>query len=189
MADNARLMKTHFPVVLAACALLGAFTSVQAKPKAKMMAATFSESDKKFLTDDAQGSVYDFSLAQLAANRATSPELHRYGLQLISDHARLNQRLLTLGRTKGIALPITLSDEDKTKLDGLMTKTGSALDRALIAQFVEVNAQDVEDGQKELATTKDAATRRAVTEFVRTEKKHLREAQKMQNSFGVVGPR
>ena len=177
------------PLSMALCglALLTATISSQAKPK--MMMGTFSQPDRKFLTDDAQGSIYDFSLAQLAAGRATSSQLHRYGLQLIGDHARLNQSLLTLGRSKGVALPVLISDEDKSKLEGLQQKTGSALDRALIAQFVEVNAKDVQDGQKELATTRDSAVRRAVTEFVATEKKHLREARQMQNAMGVVGPK
>lgn len=139
-------MKPLFSIALCALALATATIPSQAKPK--MMAGTFSQSDRKFLIEDSQGSIYDFSLAQLAAGRATSGQLHRYGLQLIADHARLNQRLLTLGRSKGVALPVLISDEDKSKVENLQQKTGSALDRALIAQFVEVNAQDVQDGQK-----------------------------------------
>jgi predicted outer membrane protein len=78
-------MKTHIPVALCALALLLPVVSSQAKP---MMGGTFSQSDKKFLTDDAQGSIYDFSLAELAAGRASSSALHSYGLQLIADHRR-----------------------------------------------------------------------------------------------------
>lgn len=145
-----------------------------------MMGGTFSQSDKKFLTDDAQGSIYDFTLAELAAGRASSSALHSYGLQLIADHARLNQRLLSLGRAKGVALPVLISDEDKSKIQTMQGRSGRDLDRALVAEFVKINAQDVIDGRKELATTRDAATRSAVSEFVRTEQKHLNEARRLQ---------
>ncbi len=101
-------------------------------------------------------------------------------MQLIGDHARLNQRLLTLGRAKGVALPVTLSNEDKSKVETMQRRTGRALDRALLAEFVRINAQDVTNRRKELATTRDAATRRAVTEFVRTEQNHLSEARQLQ---------
>ncbi len=112
--------------------------------------------------------------------RRRARDFVRYGLQLIGDHARLNQRLLTLGRAKGVALPVTLSNEDKSKVETMQRRTGRALDRALLAEFVRINAQDVTNRRKELATTRDAATRRAVTEFVRTEQNHLSEARQLQ---------
>jgi hypothetical protein len=75
---------------------------------------------------------------------------------------------------------VLISDEDKSKIQTMQGRSGRDLDRALIAEFVKVNAQDVIDGRKELATTRDAATRNAVSEFVRTEQKHLNEARRLQ---------
>ena len=173
-------MKQIFRATLCALALTTLTASSYAKPK--KVAATFTDADKKFLMDDAQGSIFDFSLAQLAAGRAKSPALHRYGLELIADHARLNARLLTLGRAKGLALPVLISDDDKLKIVGLQQKSGGDLDRALIAQFVETNAKDAEDGRKELLTTHDPATRSAVSEFVLTERKHLAQARQLKGS-------
>ncbi len=60
-------MKIHIPVALCALALASALSvSSHAQPQ------TFSGADRKFLTDAAQGSIYDLLLAQLAAGRATS---------------------------------------------------------------------------------------------------------------------
>ncbi len=172
-------MKPLFRAVLCAVALSTVATTSHAKPK--KMAGMFSDADRKYLVDNAQGSIYDFSLAQLAAGRASSPALHRYGLELIADHARLNARLLTLGRAKGVELPVLLSDEDKAKIEGLQSKTGKDLDKALIQQFVEINAKDVEDARKEVSTSRDPATNRTVTQFMLTEQKHLAQARKLQH--------
>jgi predicted outer membrane protein len=148
-----------------------------------MMTMPISQVDREYLTKDAQGSVYDQSTANLAAQKARSSALHGYAIQLIGDHARLNQVLLTLARTKGITVPVTLADEDKSKLDNFSGMSGQAFDRAIIAEFVKINGDDVRDGRKELSLTRDPQVRRAVTEFVRTEEKHLRQARALQNQL------
>ena len=176
----------HHHALLGALALASiCATSGMAKPTQKAP-IPLTDSDKDFLTQDAHGSVYDLSLAQLAAGRATEPTLQSYGVELINDHARLNSSLLTLGRNKGLILSITLSEEDKTRLDGLQVQSGSDLDNALIAEFVRVNGEDVQDGKTELSATHDSAVKRAVTEYVKTEEKHLLSAQKLQKMQALM---
>ena len=176
----------NYRALLCAFALVGSYaTSSLAKPTQKAP-VPLTDADKDFLSQEAQGSIYDQSLAQLAAGRATEPTLHTYGTELINDHARLNVLLLTLGRNKGLVLPIALSDEDKTRLDGLQAQSGSDLDNALIAEFVRVNGEDVQDGQRELSATHDSAVKRTVGEYVKTEEKHLLGAQKLQKMQALM---
>jgi len=168
----------------AALALLSVSAlSVQAKPR-KMMSMNVSQVDREYLIKDAQGSTYDLATAELAAQGAQSNALHRYGIQLIGDHARLNQILLTLARQKGVTVPVVLNDTQRSDIQEFSAKSGLDFDRAIIAEFVKTNAEDVRDGRKELAATTDPAVRRAVTHFVRTEEKHLREARALQNQIG-----
>lgn len=178
-------MKHHRALFCALVLASVCATSGMAKPTSKAP-IPLADSDKDFLNTSARGNLYDLSLAQLAAGRATDPALHDYGVELISDHAHLDADLLTLGRNKGLALPVTLSDEDKTHIDNLQTQSGSDLDNALIAEFMRINTQDMEDGQKELSTTHDAAVKRTVTETVKIEDKHLRGAQNMQKRQALL---
>lgn len=179
-----KLSNTAALALLAVCASGVQSQAKPAKSKMMMMATPIASVDREYLTKDAQGSVYDQSTAELAAQKAQSNALHRYAIQLIGDHARLNQELLTLARQKGITIPVTLADEDKSKLEQFSAMNGSAFDRAIIAEFVRTNADDVRDGRKELSATRDPQVRRAVTDFVRTEEKHLREARALQNQIG-----
>lgn len=180
-------MKLQFKAAVVLLALGSVGVQSQAKPapsKMMMMTTPISQVDREYLTKDAQGSVYDQSTAELAAQKAGSNALHRYAIQLIGDHARLNQILLTLARQKGMTVPITLAEEDKSKLENFTGMSGSAFDKAIIAEFVRTNADDVRNGRKELSVTRDPQVRRAVAEFVRTEEKHLREARALQNQIG-----
>lgn len=171
--------------ILFSAAALGLVCSLVAPIQAKpMMKMAISDADKKFLTENAQGSVYDAATAEMAAQKATSPALHSYGIQLIGDHARLNQILMTLARQKKVTLPVTLADEDKTNLEKFSGLSGSAFDRAIVAEFVKINAKDVSDGRKEISITKDPQIKSAVSEFVRTEEKHLSSARALQKKLG-----
>ncbi len=179
-------MKSQFCGAAFALLALSSFgLKSEAKSRAKTMAPMpIAQVDREYLTKDAQGSVYDQSTAELAAQKAQSNALHSYAIELIGDHARLNQQLLTLARQKNITVPVTLADEDKTKLDNFSGLSGQAFDRAIIAEFVRINGDDVRDGRKELSATRDPQVKRAVTEFVRTEEKHLRRARALQNQIG-----
>ena len=166
--------------LLSVCALSA---QVHAKP-GKMMSMSVSQVDREYIIKDAQGSLSDSANAALAASRAQSNALHRYGVQLIADHARLNQILMTLARQKGVEVPVTLNDSQTTDIKELSGQSGRDFDKAIIAQFVKTNGDDVRDGRKELSVTRDPQVRRAVTQFVRTEEKHLREARALQNQIG-----
>jgi len=166
--------------LLSVCALSA---QVHAKPS-KMMAMSVSQVDREYIIKDAQGSISDEANAELATSKAQSNALHRYGFRLIADHARLNQILMTLARQKGVEVPVTLNDTQTTDIKELSGQSGSDFDKAMIAQFVKTNADDVRDGRKELSVTNDPQVRRAVIQFVRTEEKHLREARALQNQIG-----
>jgi len=166
--------------LLSVCALSA---QVHAKPR-KMMSMSFSQVDRDYIIKDAQGSISDSANGELAASRAQSNALHRYGVQLIGDHARLNQILMTLARQKGVQVPVTMTDSQTSDIKELSGQSGRDFDKAIIAQFIKTNADDARDGRQELYTTRDPQVRRAVEEFVRTEEKHLREARALQNQIG-----
>lgn len=141
--------------------------------------------DAKYLQENAQGSTYDYATAQLATQKARNPALYRYGLTLLDDHARLNKMLSMLAHQRQIALPLIMENKDTQSLQGLVAKTGGDFDKAIVAEFVRINADDVQSGLKELSSTKDPQVKRVVTEFVRIEKKHLAAARALQTKMGM----
>ncbi len=142
-------------------------------------------SDAKYLQKNAQGSVYDYATAQLAVQKATSPALYNYGLMLLDDHARLNKMLGQLAHQRHLSLPLIMEDKDTQILKQLTSQSGGAFDKAIVAEFVKINGDDVRDGLKELSTTKDPQVRRIVGEFVRVEQKHLRGARALKTKLGA----
>ncbi len=177
-------MKTSSKIVAAAVVLLAcrsgqvahSATSNASKMSSAMTPRT-SAADRKYLMENAQGSVYDFATAEVAVQKAGSKAVQDYGMQLLDDHARLNKNMLQLANRRKITLPITLDAKDKPKLMRLMRLSGATFDRSYLREAIRINADDVNQARKELSMTKDAEVHRVVSDFLQTEQKHLQGAK------------
>ena len=133
-----------------------------------------SDTDKQFLMDSAQGSVYDQATAELAVQKAQSKSVQRYALRLMDDHNRLNKMLLIQANKRGITLPLTMSSDDQTKLQTLMAdNAGNDFDMAYLKEAVQINADDVRKGNAAISASKDQQFRSLMQDYVSTEQKHL----------------
>lgn len=140
-------------------------------------AAPLSAIDKTFLTKNAEGSIYDYTTAEAAANLAQSDAVRDYATRLLDDHTRLNKDILTLARSRKLALPLTLKASDARKLESLTRKKGAAFDRAYLEEAVKINADDVRQAKKETGVTTDPDVKAFVFNFQQTEEKHLADAR------------
>ena len=145
-----------------------------------------SDADQQFLNELAQGSVYDEDTAELAVQKARSKSVQRYALKLMDDHNKLNKRLLIQANKRGLTLPLALSDDDKTKLQGMMGKSGSDFDMAYLQEAVRINADDVRKGNQALNASSDNEFRALVRDYVNTEQNHL--TRRARFCLGFNGP-
>jgi putative membrane protein len=118
--------------------------------------------------------------SQLAATRATSPEVKSLASRILSEHQRADQELTNIVASRGggdvNALP---SIADKQKLDGelaqLQTKSGEEFDRDYVA-FVTRNHPAFVDELKrarEATPGKDSAFKKWVDGYEDVEEEHL----------------
>lgn len=143
--------------------------------------SSLSQTDQQYFQKDAQGSVYDLTLAQLGILRGATPRVRSYARMVATDHARLNIMMLEFANREGMHdLPLTLSSDDNTRLQRLMGLSGAEFDRAFAEEEVRINSQDVSDAEKELQATNAPGVRRIVQEFRQTESKHLAGARELQ---------
>ncbi len=144
-------------------------------------ASSLDQTDQAYFKKNAQGSVYDLTLAQLGVLRGQTARTRDYARMVTTDHARLNIMMLQLAnRERMYDLPLTLDAEDNSRLQRLMGLSGAEFDKAFADEEVRINAEDVEDSQKELSATKSAPVRRVVQTFHATESKHLAGARALQ---------
>ena len=133
------------------------------------MAAPF---DELFVRYEAQGSIYELAFAQLGQSRATRPEVRAYAATLINDHEAYNGALRDLAESKGIAMPSSMTTNDKQRLDRLAGIRGTAFDSAFVQEALRINGEDIRSFRREASRTADPDIRSFVTRFLEVDEKH-----------------
>jgi len=164
------------PAVLAL--LLAAPAIAQIAAPAPVTAATsISERDRQFMIKDAQGGVYEVSLAALAQQRSKRDDVKAYATRLIQDHATYNQALQGLARAKGVALPTVMTSEDQVRLNSINGQSGSTADASFIEEAIRINAEDKQAATAASASTNDADLRAFLAKFEKLDAEHESMAQ------------
>ena len=125
---------------------------------AQQTQTTIADTDKQYLTKDAEGSAYEFQLAELGVQKASSRATQQYALRLLDDHAKFNSQLMQLAHKKGITLPLEVNKE-----------------------MVRINTDDMSDSKQEANMTKDADIQAFLNQFASTDQEHLQGARTLLN--------
>src|SRR5207248_985091 len=64
--------------------------------------------DQQFVQHAARDGLAEVQLGQMAAERASNPEVQRFGQRMVTDHTKANQELMTLAQSKNIAIPMDI---------------------------------------------------------------------------------
>jgi predicted outer membrane protein len=67
-------------------------------------ASTLKRSDRRFLTKAQETNQREIAASNLAAQRATDPQIRSFAQQLSSEHMRMDQELMQLAQRKGVTL-------------------------------------------------------------------------------------
>ncbi|MBV9385280.1 MAG: DUF4142 domain-containing protein [Chroococcidiopsidaceae cyanobacterium CP_BM_ER_R8_30] len=150
--------------------------------------STLSSSTKQFLNQTAQDSLYELASAELAMQRAQSPTTAQVALHVFNDHAEFQRALLQLGRQYGLSLPVDLSAKNRSKLESLSDKQGTAFDQQYLQELYKSNASSVSDFQREGSMVKEPDVQAFIKNFLPTQQEHLKLANAAMNgSSGMTG--
>ena len=135
-------------------------------------AAQLASADRDFLVQDAQGAAYELELAKLAVDRASREDVKAYARRLVADHDGYNAALQALGREKGVTLPTDLTTASTVKLTALKALSGALFDKAFIEEAARVNADDVQEADRERKGTRDEAIKAFLAKFTAMDAEH-----------------
>jgi putative membrane protein len=136
-----------------ACALAGcaALTSPDMRMGASPLrpavaAAPFTSVERDFVTKVAVRAVYEIEVSKLAAERAVSPAVREYARRLAQDDTLMNDDLIALMSTHGVAPPKGLPADKATKLHRL-----ASLPRSDAFDNGYIRVVGIEDRRKAIA--------------------------------------
>jgi putative membrane protein len=155
--------------LLAAGLWLGAATNAQEKQRA--------QADQNFVTVAAASGMAEVQLGQLAQQRATNPEVQKFGQHMVTDHTKANQQLMQIAKTQGYALPQQLDAKHQQAMQTLSRLSGANFDKQFMQQMVKDHEEAVALFQKESKDGQDANLRQFAGQTLPTLQKHLEMAR------------
>ena len=165
--------------VLAGCAETQRATDTTVAAAKAQVNPTLSTSDASFMTTGARGGMAEVQLGQLAQRNSRSAAVRRFGQQMVDDHGRANQQMMTLAQQKQITPPSGIGAEQQQIYDNLARLRGSAFDRAYAQAMVQDHQEDLRAYQDEALNGTDPDVKAFAARHVPILQEHLRMAQRL----------
>jgi putative membrane protein len=156
-------------VLLAGGLWLGAASNAQEKQRA--------QGDQSFVTLAATAGMAEVQLGQLAQQRATNPEVQKFGQHMVTDHTKANQQLMQIAKAQGYTLPQQLDAKHQEAMQTLSRLSGATFDKQFMQQMVKDHEEAVALFQKEAKGGQDAKLRDFAGQTLPTLQKHLEMAR------------
>jgi putative membrane protein len=138
-----------------------------------------SASDKKFVREAAQGGMAEVELGKLATEKASSPEVKKFGQRMVDDHSKANDQLKEVASSQGITLPSKMSAKDEMTKERLSKLSGEQFDKAYMSDMVKDHTQDIADFERESSSGMDSEVKNFAAQTLPTLKDHLRQAKEI----------
>jgi len=139
--------------------------------------AKLSHGEKKFIEDTAKDGMAEVQLGQLAAQKAGSEDVKKFGQKMVDDHTKANDQLKQLAQSKGVELPTDIDRSAKREHDKLSKLSGADFDREFMDHMVSDHKKAVKDFQKEAKSAKDPDVKSFASSTLPTLEQHLQLAQ------------
>jgi putative membrane protein len=110
--------------------------STSAQPTAANANPMPDKEDVQFITTAAHISLNEIALGKLAQQKGHDLKIKNFGVLIVKDHARANNKLVALAKAKSIVLPDALAIGDQQAIDTLSAKSGHDFDEAYINDII-----------------------------------------------------
>ncbi|MEJ6022533.1 DUF4142 domain-containing protein [Ramlibacter sp. PS4R-6] len=144
--------------------------------------------DRKFIQDVAGGGMFEVQAAQLAASKASSPDVKTFASKLADDHQQANNELVQMANAKKVELPAAPPRAKRSAIVKLGKKSGAAFDKAFIADVgIKDHEKDIAKFEKASKDVKDAQLKAWIDKTLPHLREHLAMAQKIQGGAKADG--
>lgn len=141
--------------------------------------AALSSADRDFAMKAASGGMAEVQTAQLAEQRASSPQVKQFASRMITDHTQANNELQQIAQQANIDLPSKPTGKDAAASQKLGSLNGGAFDKAYAQDELRDQQEDVALFRKEANSGHDPALKAFTQKTLPILQQHLQLAQSL----------
>ena len=183
-------MKTAIALSLAAALSLAgtayAQTSAQGQSsgsQAGTQAGKVDRDTQKFFEQAAVGGMAEVQTGKLAAEKATNPEVKKFGEMMVQDHTKSNEEMMQLATKLGVTPPAELDREHKRMQEKLTKASGAEFDREYIAGQVKDHKKMIDLHEKQAKDGKNPEVKQHAEKMLPSLREHLKMAQDIEKQL------
>jgi len=144
--------------------------------------AALSAGDRDFAMQAASGGMAEVQAAQLAQQRAASPQVKQFAGRMMTDHSKANDELQQIAQQQNLNLPQQPDRKDTSALQKLQGLNGPAFDQAYAQEELRDHQKDVSLFQKQAQSGQDPALKAFAQKTLPILQQHLQMAQSLNTS-------
>jgi putative membrane protein len=125
----------------------------------------------------------EVALGKMAASKSSDSKIKDFGNMMVMDHGKANSELMTIAKSKNIALPTGLDAEHQAKSDSLSKLSGKDFDMAYVNAMIEGHKKTLALMQSEATNGKDADLKAFAAKTAPVVQSHLTKIQQIHDSM------
>jgi putative membrane protein len=136
--------------------------------------------DRKFIEEAAGSGMFEVQVSQLAASKATDPNVKSYASMLVDHHTAANNELVKIANARRVELPAAPPRGMRKDIEKLGKKNGAEFDRDYIREVgIKAHEKDIKLFQGASKDVKDPELKAFVDKTLPVLREHLAAAQKL----------
>jgi putative membrane protein len=136
-----------------------------------------NQADRTFVRALALGGLAEVDLAKLAAQKAPDDAVKDFAQRMLKDHSEANDRLASLARTNGIALPDQFDSEQRSMRNRLQQAGKTEFDHAYISGQITDHQKTVQLLEYQIGSGENEDLKQFASDTLPIVLDHLRMAQ------------
>jgi putative membrane protein len=133
--------------------------------------------DRTFAMKAAQGGLAEVEAGKAAQQKAQNDAVKQFAQRMVTDHGKANEELMSLAKSKNVALPSALDKNHQAHMDKLNKLSGPQFDREYMKHMVDDHRKTVADFEKQSKSGKDEELKKWAGDKLPTLREHLKMAQ------------
>ena len=146
-------------------------------------AGKLARGDRRFIDDAASSGMFEVQVAQLAASKASDPNVKSFAGMLVDQHTAANNELVKIANARGVELPAAPGRGLRRDIEKLGNKNGEEFDRDFVRDVgIKAHEKDIKMFQKASKDVKDPELKAFVAQTLPHLQEHLAAAEKLPQS-------
>jgi putative membrane protein len=139
--------------------------------------------DRKFIEKAAGSGMFEVQVSQLAASKATDPQVKSFASMLVDHHTAANNELVKIANAKKVELPAAPPHGLRKDIEKLGKKNGAEFDKDYVREVgIKAHEKDIKLFEHASKDVKDVELKAFVDKTLPVLREHLAAAQKLPQS-------